>query len=142
MATVHLYLLTSVLLACKTVSQCRHIPIQVAARSIITTTLQLTPHITAAPSRMGRTGLSKLQTAGRDSFQIETTGGKRERETIKETIKVPIAVNLEFEKKNAESRPCGCRVGQSFWTVAESVDLHSWQSVNPRVEDRTNHNGP
>ncbi len=42
-------------------------------------------------------------------------------------------MNLESEKKNAESRPCGCRVGVGFWTVAESVDLHSWQCVNPRV---------
>ena len=78
---------------------------------------------------MDRTGLSKLETAGRDSFQIETTGEKRERETIK----VRTAVTLESERENAESRPCGCRVGVSIWTVAESVDLHSWQCVNPRV---------
>jgi hypothetical protein len=58
---------------------------------------------------MDRTGLSKLETAGRDSFQIETIGRKREREIIK----VLTAVNLESEEEMAESRPCGCRVGAS-----------------------------
>lgn len=50
---------------------------------------------------MDRTGLSKLETAGRDSFQIETIGQKREREIIK----VLTAVNLESEEEKAESRP-------------------------------------